>query len=208
MYATIAIPALTLVASTPEIPSMPSIKLNRLINQIQRRAAAAASYQKGRILWKTIPCEPTHAIAAMTAAACATSRVTGESVRRSSIQEVIARAVAASNTILIPLDTGPGKYDSPLQWPQTYKEISDNAMTAMPPPRGVGLLWLDRSTRVTNISCFRNTQSTRPGGCKGCEAQHEQRTDKKNKRGWHDAVIACGPFRSHRQASTGSISQA
>ena len=146
IYATIAIPALTLAASTPEIPSMPSMKLNKLTNQSQRRAAAAASYQNGRKFWKIIPCEPTHAIAAITAAACATSRVTGESVRRSSIQEVMARAMVASNTILVPLNTGPGKYGSPLQRLQIYKAMSNSAMTAMPPPRGVGLLWLDRST--------------------------------------------------------------
>src|SRR5215472_15968218 len=119
-------------------PSMPSIKLNRLIHQTQSNPIPLkTTADPGHP--SSPSCDPgrTHMPSA-TAAHWANRRSSGERPRTSSIQETIPSRPAASE-----IPATPGAAHPPRARPSQANITAPT--NAIPPPRGVGTLWDDRS---------------------------------------------------------------
>src|SRR5215469_17776387 len=130
-------PAPSAAASLPANPSIPSIKLNRLIHQTQTSPLRAS--------WDRLCCSGRTARPIITAPTCTNSRTSGESPRRSSIQETTAKK-AAPSTIPRTLDSADPVRTSTIQASNT------EPVTAIPPPRGVATLCDDLSLGRSRIS--------------------------------------------------------
>ena len=146
--ATTASPAPIEAASLPARPSIPSMKLNRLMNHSQQTAATIRSSQNGSQPWNTSEPAGNAVSPIATAAICIPNRSRAERLRRSSIQDIAIRptdpAIAGSTWS---------------KWP-TIQPISAMAgsrvsMIPQPPPRGVGILWLLRSLGWSRIALRR-----------------------------------------------------
>ena len=88
-------PAPIEAASLPARPSMPSMKLNRLMNHSQHTAATIRSGQNGSQPWNTSEPAGNAVSPIATAAICIPNRSLAERLRRSSIQDIAIRPTAS-----------------------------------------------------------------------------------------------------------------
>src|SRR6516162_4750837 len=124
-------------ASLPTIPSIPSMKLNRLVHQIHSKPIA------------TKPAQPSPGARAqmpmVTTTIWASRRNKGDKPRKSSTQETTAKIPAPSETPMTPGTASPAPAS-------TNQASSSEPITAMPPPRGVGTRCAERSFGWSRMS--------------------------------------------------------
>ena len=150
--ATSTMPIPIAAASLPAIPSIPSMKLNRLTNHTQSSAPAMASSPGDSQPWKIKPCGSAQ-IPAATAANCAKRRTAGDKPRRSSNHDTTASPVAPSATTIAIGGKTPAAHSA-------SQATTLTPITAMPPPRGVGTACDERSFgRSSTARCRSNAIS-------------------------------------------------
>src|SRR6185437_561575 len=141
-------PAVTGTTSATVIQSMPSMKFTRLTNQSKARPSSARSSQKGNGgTSRSSPGSATMTI--VTAAACRNSRGRTAMVRTSSTAPTTATTTVAVRT----------SHRAELPMPPIRKEVPVTttnvaAITAKPPPCGVGTLCDDRALGRASAWCW------------------------------------------------------
>ena len=150
-------PPPTATASPPAIPSIPSMKLNRLRNHSHIRPVARASSQGGSSPWNTGGASPATATdrPIATARTWTGSRIVGFRPRRSSSHDTAASSPAAPST-------GHSRSVAPPAWTPHSQAGQSAISTAMPPPRGVGTAWALRGPGRSSTACRRSSRSTIP----------------------------------------------
>ena len=126
--------AVTGTTSATVIQSMPSMKLTRLTNQMPASSRHARSSHHG-MTGKMRSAAGSAAITMATAAACKTSRGTTSSGRMSSVTPTMARPSTAAS-VTASCRGSPNSPGAKTSAPATT--IMVVAITAMPPPCGVG----------------------------------------------------------------------